>query len=106
MDDELTLIGQEPYRDQAGVWKTHKTERDVFCKTSSITRQEYYEAGRNGMNPEFKFMIFSGDYNGESLCVFHGKSYSIYRSYLVPGSDYMELYAERKGGTNGKENAD
>ena len=36
---------------------------------------------------------------------YEGETYSIYRKYEIPGTDYTELYFERKGGTNGqKEN--
>ena len=101
MDDVLTLIAPGTDRDALGVPTGAAQERDVFCQANNVTRAEFYQAGRSGLNPELQFTVFAGDYAGEPVCRFHGKQYGIYRTYHVPGTDYMELYAERKGGTNG-----
>lgn len=102
MDDVITLISYTREQDDYGVWREVETsERDLFCKLGSITRQEFFEAGRSGLNPSFVFTVFKGDYYGESVCNYHGKQFSIYRAYPIPNSDYLELYVERKGGTNG-----
>lgn len=100
MDDVITLISMTSSRNDYGVWKETPTEKEVLCQVKSITRQEFYEAGRNGLNPSFTFIIFAGDYNDEEVCRYHEKQYSIYRAYHVPDTDYLELYVERKGGTN------
>jgi SPP1 family predicted phage head-tail adaptor len=71
-----------------------------------VTKQEFYEAGRNGLNPQFMAQIFAAEYNGEELVEYQGRTYSIYRTYHVPGTDYMELYIERKGGSNGKQESE
>lgn len=99
-DGVLTLIGYGQKQDENGVWRETKIEREVFCKTQSVTRDEFFQGGRNGLNPEIQFSIFSGDYNGEVTCRFNGRNYGIYRTYLPADSDYIELYAERKGGLN------
>jgi hypothetical protein len=44
--------------------------------------------------------MFFGDYNGEKLLVYNGQTYSIYRTFQG-NTDIVELYVERKGGTNG-----
>lgn len=72
----------------------------VYTKVESVTRAEFYAGGRSGLNPEFKMTIFAGDYQGETVAWYHDKPYAIYRTYHVPGTDYLELYLERKGGTN------
>ena len=72
----------------------------VYCQVSSIQQNEFHEAGRNGLNPSFRFTMFSGDYNDEEIVEYNGKTYSVYRTYLKR-SDQIELYVERKGGTNG-----
>lgn len=103
MDDVLILIGEAVReKDQYGVWRETFSERQVFCQVSSVTRAEFFDAGRNGLNPAFRFTMFAGDYQGEMACKYNGASYAIYRTYHVPGTDYIELYVERKGGTNGK----
>ena len=101
MDDVLTLLASERAQDSFGVWRETLTEREVFCRVYSVNRSEFYQAGRNGLNPQFRFTVFVGDYAGETACRYRGESYSIYRSYIVPGQDYIELYVERQGGTNG-----
>lgn len=44
--------------------------------------------------------MFFGDYNGEDELVYNGDTYAIYRTYKTR-TDTLELYVERKGGTNG-----
>lgn len=100
MDSVLELISVRQTRDAQGVLQTDETARQVFCRVDSITRQEFFEAGRAGLNPEWRFTVFAGDYNGEQTLVYAGLRYGIYRTYRVPGTDYMELYAERKGGVD------
>ena len=101
MDDVIYLLTAIYTKDQYGVPKPTYTSRKVFCHVESITRAEFFDAGRNGLNPEFVFVMFFGDYHGEETCEFHGKTYGIYRTYHVPGTDDIELYVERKGGSNG-----
>lgn len=96
----LTLIGTTRTQDEYGIWRETPTSRDVFCQVNSITRSEFFDAGRNGLNPEFMFSMFAGDYEGERTCEYRGQKYSIYRTYLGR-NDVIELYAERKGGSNG-----
>ena len=96
----LTLIGTTRTQDEYGIWHETPTARNVFCQVNSITRSEFFDAGRNGLNPEFMFSMFAGDYEGERVCEYRGQKYSIYRTYLGR-NDVIELYAERKVGTNG-----
>lgn len=91
-------------QDKYGVWKETITRRKVYCRAESVTRSEFFGGGRNGLNPEFVFKMFFGDYNGEPLVEYNGKSYAIYRTYYGK-TDTVELYAQRKGGTNGKEDS-
>ncbi len=118
MDDVVKLIPTTQQKDSTGVLRTTEgTPREVFCHVRSVSRSEFYKAGRNGLNPAMIFVVFAGDYNEEELVEYRGKRYAIYRTYQVPdsgsglqksgmrsqydyGPDYLELYAERKGGSN------
>lgn len=100
----ITLIGETETRNKYGVWESIKTSRDVFCQKESVTRAEFFDGGRNGLNPEFKFVVFFADYQGERELSYDGKSYAVYRTYQAK-TDVLELYVERKGGTNGKQNS-
>lgn len=101
MIDDLFLVKAEYKKDNYGIDREVLTERMVYCEVESVTRSEFFNAGRNGLNPEFVCHVYKGDYEGEVLCVFRGRDYSIYRVYETD-DDYIELYIERRGGSNGK----
>lgn len=95
--DVLTLIGKTYRSDAFGIQKATETRRNVYCNVSSVTRAEWSEGGRLGLNPELRFTMFFYDYAGEDLCEYNGIRYSIYRTYRAQ-DDSIELYAERKQG--------
>lgn len=97
--DVITLIANTKTQDDYGRWIKTETKEDVFVQVDSINQAEFYEAGRNGLNPEFRFRMFAGDYSGQMECEYNGLRYAIYRNYLRR-NDVLELYVERKGGTN------
>lgn len=96
----IKLLATQKSQNDYGVWEETQKSRDVFCQVESVTRAEFFEGGRNGLNPEFRMSMFSGDYNGERLLMYNGNTYSIYRTFIAK-NDIIELYVERKGGTNG-----
>lgn len=96
----IMLLSTTKAQNAYGVWVESPTSRMVFCQVDSVTRAEFFEGGRNGLNPEFRMTMFFGDYNGEKLLSYNGQTYSIYRTYQGK-NDTIELYVERKGGTNG-----
>ena len=99
--DVITLLSVTKQQDDYGVWRETETGRDVFCQVNSVTRSEFFEGGRSGLNPEYRITMFFGDYNEEKTLIYKGKAYSVYRTYIGK-NDTIELYVERKGGTNGK----
>lgn len=114
MDAVINLIGQSFTTNDYGVPVPKETKTQVFAKVQSVSRTEFFSGGRNGLNPEFRFDIFAGDYNGETIVEYNGNRYGVYRTYKPDpeyyngfhsphniGCDYIELYVERKGGTNG-----
>lgn len=96
----LTLVKETRAKNEYGVWETQEETLDVFCSVSSVTQSEFFDGGRNGLNPEYRFTIFFADYDGEKTVEFEGKRYGVYRVYQAK-TDELELYVERKGGTNG-----
>lgn len=116
MDDVILLIADGGTYDSYGVYKKTETSRQVFAKVNSVTRAEFFNGGRNGLNPQMVFTVFSADYEGEKVVEYQGDRYAIYRtykgnknSYVGPNTsarqelmaDYIELYVERKAGTDG-----
>lgn len=98
--DVITLIKETSTRNQYGVFVTTRTSRQVFAQVDSVTQTEFFEGGRNGLNPELRFTVFRYDYDDETIVEYNGYTYGVYRTY-AGRDDTLELYAERKGGTNG-----
>lgn len=98
LDDIAALISESAssfneYRQET----KQEIARQVFCKKDRINRAEFFGAGRQGLNPEFKLIVSIIDYHGESVVQYKDKRYGIYRTYEL-NSDYIELYCEEKGG--------
>lgn len=73
-----------------------ETKQKIFVDEYSITRQEWAEAGRQGLSPAFLLRTHRLNYNGEDEIEYKGCRYGIYRSYEY--DEYAELYLQRKGG--------
>lgn len=99
MSTVITLISISKTQDDYGVWRTTENKKEVYAQVDSVTRQEFFEGGRNGLNPEYRFTMFRFDYEGETIAEYGGNRYSVYRTY-IGRNDTIELYVERKGGTN------
>lgn len=96
----ITLVGETKTQDDLLVWRSVPTSRRVFCQVDSVTQTEFFEGGRNGLNPELRFTLFGPDYEGERTVIYNSLAYGVYRTYYAR-TDEIELYCERKGGTNG-----
>ena len=93
----IYLVSNNKTQNELGIWVDSLTERKVFAEVSSVGQSEWFEGGRNGLNPEYRFRMFAYDYNGESLVKYNGVIYSIYRTY-VDRNELIELYAEKREG--------
>lgn len=98
--DVIALVKETNIKNEYGVFVPVRTSRQVFAQVDSVTRSEFHEGGRNGLNPEVRFTILLFDYDEEPVVEWNGNRYAIYRTYRGR-DDTLELYAERKGGTNG-----
>lgn len=98
--DVITLLTTAITVDDYGVERVRRTSREVFCQVDSVTRAEFFDGGRNGLNPEYRITMFAPDYEGETELTYKGLAYSVYRTYQGR-NDTLELYVERKGGSNG-----
>lgn len=100
--DTIKLISSTKTKNKYGVYEETHAAREVFCNVQSVTQSEFFEGGRNGLNPEYRFTMFGPDYQGETIVEYKGKTYTVYRTYITR-NDMIELYVERRGGTNGIE---
>lgn len=96
MDDVIYLVGENFEQDMFGVLHPVTIERKVYCKVNSIGSREWFDGGRLGLKPEFQFVTFRYDYQGEKVVKFHGDYYAVYRTYI--DGDNIELYTERREG--------
>lgn len=95
--DVCTLISETYDKNEFGEYIATETRRDVICQVGSITRTEFFDAGRAGLSPEKTLTVFWLDYNGEATVEFHGQRYGVYRTY-TPDEESIELYLEKKAG--------
>lgn len=96
MDSVIYLVEETLAQDAYGVFQRTETERKVFCKVNSIGSREWFDGGRNGLNPELQFIVFRYDYDGEKIVKYLNNYYTIYRTYIK--GDWIELYTERREG--------
>lgn len=90
------LISEEITYDAIGQPVRTETEREILCTVAGITRTEWAEAGKLGVDPQIKLITPLMNYNGERTVEFEGKRYGVYRTYA--GTDRLEIYLERKAG--------
>lgn len=96
----IQLIKVTREKDANGVERSAvETARAVFANVKSASAKEFFEGGRNGLNPQYVFTMFLYDYDNETIVEYNGARYGVYRTYERVG-DMIELHAERKGGTN------
>lgn len=103
--DRSTPIGLCSTRyteDEFNVLQPRETTRNVFADVQSVTRAEWFEGGRNGLNPQYKFTMFKPDYEGEEIVRYQGQQYAVYRTFEAR-TDEIELYCELKKGTEVKD---
>lgn len=99
MDDTLILIAKRLKQNEIGDFVCEdEVRREIWGNIRSVSRAEWYDAGRKGMNPEIVFATPLVNYCYETEAELNGVRYGIYRTYFVQGSDEIELYLERKAG--------
>lgn len=94
--DTIKLITETYTMNDYGVRERTSVETEVFCEVSNVSASEWFEGNRADLNPEYRFVVFFGDYDGQKACLYKGMRYGIYRTYR--DNDRVELYAERKSG--------
>ena len=91
------MVVESYTKNEYGAMDKTTTIHPVYVNVTSVTSQEWFEGGRNGLNPQYRFTMFQFDYTGEKIIEYNGKQYTIYRTYNR-SVDEIELYTElRKG---------
>lgn len=92
MDGVIRLIAQRYERDGIGQDVPVESARDVFCEIRSASRAEWSAAGQNSINVSVVAVTNAANYNGERIAEVNGSRKAIYRTYMSPNSDDIELY--------------
>ncbi len=95
----INLISVTWQADQYGVRQPTETTKKIYANVKSVTRAEFFDGGRNGLNPELVLTVFFGDYSGEKIAEVNGIRYTVYRTYQLR-NDTVELYVERRTGND------
>lgn len=98
MTKKLKLVSKQYTVDDLGQKKATEIEKEVFCDVMSISQKEFQSAGLVGMKPTYEFRVWLSEYNGEEVCIYEGKRYSVYRTYCQ-GNGRIELYVEKDTGS-------
>ena len=73
LNDFITLVAKTYEKDTKGVSRsTESLNENVPALVKSAGSQEYFEGGRNGLNPQFEFTIRTIDYAGEETAIYEG----------------------------------
>lgn len=96
LEDVICLVNEEFIFDDIGRQKAKQTKTEIFAEVKSVSQTEFFEAGRNGLKPDYKVTVWSCEYNGEMLAEYNEVLYEIYRTYLA--GDKTELYFKKKEG--------
>ena len=108
MDTEIVLITKTPGSTLDSFLQpiTTETRMPVLATDVPISRSEYYQAGENGIRPEFMFVINPIEYSGEEEVEVTFKNgltrrFGIYRTY-ERNPDELEVYCKQATGLNEK----
>lgn len=94
---KIALLKTTYTQDALGEWVETNEEVNVFAYVSSVTMSEFYQAGMQGLKPEYRFLIWQTEYNGEETLKYNDVVYTIYRTY-IRDDGRIELYVTlRKG---------
>lgn len=98
--EQISLVSIEYAQDDLGEWTETRSDNYVFATIESVSASEFYNAGLQGLKPEYRAVIYMVEYNGEELVELFGKIYNVYRTYRR-NDGRIELYLnEKKGDEN------
>lgn len=99
MDGIAYLIREKHKQDSINQFVPDGESRiEIFVTVVSVNRNEWFNAGRNGLVAEYMMKTAAVNYTGEKELIYNGTRYAIYRTYQAENSDEIELYVQRKAG--------
>ncbi len=96
-NDFLTLVSKTYTQDENGVQRASETlKENIPCQVKSAGASEWFEGGRNGLNPSYTFIIRKIEYDEEETVIYNGHRHKVYRTY--ENNDVIELHAQKEKG--------
>ena len=93
----ISLLSETTTYDEMGVPVTTELERELTGNYQSVSAQEFFRGGENGIKPECVIKIWAAEYQKETLLELDGERYVIYRTYLN-NDGRIELYCQKDVG--------
>ena len=100
MDRSCVIELLEPKEYTTGFLGTQSIVSDlpqVYAQVDSVSQHEYFEGGRQGLRPAYKFTVWAADYTAATRVYYNGAWYVIYRTY-ERRDGRIELYCQVEGG--------
>lgn len=98
MDGDAYLVNKT-YTTENGVKVVTEQLEQILVSIASVTRNEYFSAGQNGLAASLVLKTNCVNYSGQNEVIYDNKRYSVYRSYRNPDNDEIELYLSLNQGT-------
>lgn len=95
--NQVTLIKKTYTQDVIGQQIATEVLTTVFCKVTSVSRDEFFTASNQGLKPQFQITINRYEYDGQNEVELDGIRYGVYRTYIGKGEN-LYLYIESKKG--------
>lgn len=105
MNNDANLITRTYTFDDYGNQIPTETKTPIPIEVHSISRNEFYKAGEQKLNPEMMVTTAAINYNGEEIIEIDNITYAIYRKYRDANSDDIELYLRKEVGVNATQEA-
>lgn len=96
-NDIAFLVETTTDYDDIGNPVTETEEKRVFVSVYSTSQTEFFRGGQSGLKPEYKMILFVGDYDGQEYIKYHDVVYCIYRTF-AKDDEHIELYLSKKAG--------
>lgn len=96
-NEVISLVSKTYTKDKRGVMRATETVKDnILCEVKSARASEWFEGGRNDINPTYTFVIRKIEYEGEETVIYQGERHTVYRTYI--DGDRIELHVQKEKG--------
>lgn len=94
---KIKLINKDYSFSSIGAVKVTESKTSVFAIKSSVSQNEFYQAGQQGFKPEARYDVRLTEYDGQDELEAAGERLTIYRTF-DRDDGRVELYATKRKG--------